>query len=235
MSRRASLLVTLAWAPCHLYVGSLLLTNAVMSSPRHADDEIFNCCNHCCESALVSMQIRIQHFRSMWIRIQIQIQGFEKFTVEIVFFFISKITIYLSLGRHKGRPSYRRSLQPSNVNIQHFKTWNFFTFFSYLGSLVFLDPDPVDLKSMRILIRSIGCEELRFNQCFGSGIRWLFDPGIRNRFFLDPGSQTYIFESLLTIFWPKSSIILRKIGPNFFLHQFKNKIIYNFVTTNKGP
>ncbi len=37
-------------------------------------------------------------------------------------FFWSKIAIYLSLGLHKGRPSYRRSLQPSKENIQHFKT-----------------------------------------------------------------------------------------------------------------
>jgi hypothetical protein len=35
--------------------------------------------------------------------------------------FGSKTTIYLSLGLHKGRPSYRRSLQPSKNNIQHFK------------------------------------------------------------------------------------------------------------------
>jgi hypothetical protein len=34
----------------------------------------------------------------------------------------SKTTIYLSLGLHKGCPSYRRSLQPSKENIQHFKT-----------------------------------------------------------------------------------------------------------------
>jgi hypothetical protein len=37
-------------------------------------------------------------------------------------FFGSKIAIYLSLGLHKGRPSYMRSLQPSKENIQHFKT-----------------------------------------------------------------------------------------------------------------
>jgi hypothetical protein len=36
--------------------------------------------------------------------------------------FGSKTTIYLSLGLHKGFPSYRRSLQPSKENIQHFKT-----------------------------------------------------------------------------------------------------------------
>ncbi len=34
-----------------------------------------------------------------------------------IYLFLAKITIYLSLGLHKGRPSYRRSLQPSNDNI----------------------------------------------------------------------------------------------------------------------
>jgi hypothetical protein len=44
-----------------------------------------------------------------------------------------------------------------------------------------------------------------FKQCCGSGsgIRCLFDPWIR-----DPGSQTHIFESLMTIFCVKGSIIL---------------------------
>jgi len=52
-------------------------------------------------------------------------------------------------------------------------------------------------------------------QCCGSGIRCLFDPEIRNKFFpdpesriSDPGSQTHIFESLVTIYLVKSSIIL---------------------------
>ncbi len=75
-------------------------------------------------------QIRIQHFTSM--RIRIQIQGFgdqtlKQFTAGKTYFFSSKIAIYLSLCLHKGRPSYRRSLQLSK-NIEHFKTWNFFTF-----------------------------------------------------------------------------------------------------------
>ncbi len=42
----------------------------------------------------------------------------------------------------------------------------------------------------------------------GSGAFLTPGSGIRNRFFSDPGSQTHIFESLLTIFWVKSSIIL---------------------------
>jgi hypothetical protein len=35
----------------------------------------------------------------------------EKNTAEKKFFFSSKIAIYLSLGIHKGSPSYRRSPQ----------------------------------------------------------------------------------------------------------------------------
>jgi hypothetical protein len=37
-------------------------------------------------------------------------------------FFGSKTTIFVSLGLHKGRPSYKRSPQLSKENIQHFKT-----------------------------------------------------------------------------------------------------------------
>ncbi len=41
----------------------------------------------------------------------------------------------------------------------------------------------------------------------GSGAFLTPGSGIRNRFFPDPGSQTHIFENLLTIFWVESSII----------------------------
>ncbi len=56
-----------------------------------------------------------------------------------------KFAIYLTLGLHKGRPSYRRSLQPSKDNIQHFKTWNFLTCLIFLFLWVIfalLEPDP---------------------------------------------------------------------------------------------
>ncbi len=44
----------------------------------------------------------------------------KKFQLKLNYiFFWSKIAIYLSLGLHKGRPSYRRSLQPSKVKIEH--------------------------------------------------------------------------------------------------------------------
>jgi hypothetical protein len=53
-------------------------------------------------------------------------------------FFGSKTTIYLSLGLHKRRPSYRRSLQLSKENIQqNMKFLNFFYFFgSFLPSWI---------------------------------------------------------------------------------------------------
>ncbi len=59
-----------------------------------------------------------------WIRFRIQ--GFDDknwkyFTAEQKII-LSEIFMYLSLGLHKGRPNYRRSLQPSKDNIQHFKT-----------------------------------------------------------------------------------------------------------------
>jgi hypothetical protein len=62
---------------------------------------------------------------------------------EFFFNFWSKIAIYLSLRLPKGRPSYRRSLQPSKENI--------FTFFYFFGSflpswiricILNADPDP---------------------------------------------------------------------------------------------
>ncbi len=60
----------------------------------------------------------------------IQIQGFDGQKLEKkVNSWKSKTTIYLSLGLHKGLPSYR-SLQLSKENIQHFKTWNFLIFFN---------------------------------------------------------------------------------------------------------
>ncbi len=57
----------------------------------------------------------------------------------------------------------------------------------------------------------------------GSGAFFTPGSGIRNRFFPDPGSQTHIFESLVTIFWVKSSIILWKLAKIFFFRLPKIK------------
>jgi hypothetical protein len=75
-------------------------------------------------------RIRIHWFR-------IRIQGFDdkklKKIVKKCCFSVKKIARYLSLGLHKGPPSYRRSLQPSKENIHHFKTWNFLPFSVFVG------------------------------------------------------------------------------------------------------
>ncbi len=52
----------------------------------------------------------------------------------------SKIAIYLSLGLHRGCTSYKRSLQPSKENIQHFKTWNLYFFLNLWVIFALLDP-----------------------------------------------------------------------------------------------
>jgi hypothetical protein len=45
----------------------------------------------------------------------------RKNTAEIFFCFKKiKIAIYFSPGLHQGRPNYRRRIQPSKENIQHF-------------------------------------------------------------------------------------------------------------------
>jgi hypothetical protein len=46
-------------------------------------------------------------------------KNLKKFTAEKIDI-LSKIAIYLSLGLHHERPSYRRSLQPSKENPAHF-------------------------------------------------------------------------------------------------------------------
>jgi hypothetical protein len=67
-----------------------------------------------------------------WIPIRIRIQSgskdffnqnfVKKLPLKKLHLIFIKTTIYLSLGLHKGRPSYKRSLQLSKENIHHFKT-----------------------------------------------------------------------------------------------------------------
>ncbi len=74
----------------------------------------------------------------------------------------------------------------------------------------------------------------RENQCCGSGsgIRCLFDPWIRDRFFPDPGSRIpnpYFWE-LSDNFLGKKFYNSLKICPNFFLQHFKTNIRMSPVT-----
>ncbi len=99
------------------------------------------------------IRIRIQNFRlntdpdpGFWWP-----KNCTKFTAEIFFYFFgSKTTIYLSLGLHKGRPSYRRSLQLSKENIHHCKH-EIFKFFLLLrvifALLTWLNPDPIRIRT----------------------------------------------------------------------------------------
>ncbi len=67
-----------------------------------------------------------------------------------------------------------------------------------------------------------------------TGIWCLFDPWTWIR---DPGSQTHIFLELSDKFLGKIFYNSLKTGPNFFLHHFKNKMIFyfvKFVATKKG-
>ncbi len=102
----------------------------------------------------------------------IRILGFDgrKFTAEKNLTFFDQTTIYLSLGLHKGRPSYRRSLQLAKENIQHFKTRNFLIFILLLWfTFALLNPYPdseygfgsTDLIESRIQYGS-GSETLNF-------------------------------------------------------------------------
>ncbi len=85
---------------------------------------------------------------------------------------------------------------------------------------------PVDTGSKSFkLMKYCTFSEISFN--LWSGIRCLFDPGIRDRFFRisDPGSRIpnpYFWE-LSAIFWVKSSIILWKVVQIFFFNSSKIK------------
>ncbi len=114
------------------------------------------------------MRIRIQHFfkSRIWMRTPRRCGPHEvphpKIQKNLQFEIFFSIKIYLSPGLHKGRPSYRRSLQPSKENIQHFKTWKFFTFFyfcvSFLPSWIRIQ----QLKLMQIRFRNPGSHSIQY-------------------------------------------------------------------------
>ncbi len=108
----------------------------------------------------------------VWCWRPIRIQGFndqklEKITAKIflLFFFISKTAIYLSLGLHKVCPSYRRSLQFSKEAIQHFKTW---TFTKLLSTFVGHFCPPGSGSGFRIRIRIHRPDWIRIQSGSGS-------------------------------------------------------------------
>ncbi len=78
---------------------------------------------------------------------------------KITFFKIENYNIpTVFLGLHKGRPSYRRSLQPIKENILHLKTWKFLIFLYFCVICALLDPDPLTSLNpdpIRIRIRTL--------------------------------------------------------------------------------
>ncbi len=107
------------------------------------------------------------------------------------------------------------------------------------------DPDAPTLCkffSIAFILQIRGCSHFYYQRCVRGAIVMDPDPGsgafltpgsgIRNRFFPDPGSripdpgsQTHTFESLVTIFWAKSSIILWKFDQIFFFSTSKLKYV----------
>ncbi len=89
----------------------------------------------------VPFRIRTQHFRLntdpdpgfWWPKIERKKLQWENF-----FFFWMKNYNLPIPNLHKGCPSYKRSLQFSKENIQHFETWNFWFFFYFVGHFCLL-------------------------------------------------------------------------------------------------
>ncbi len=75
------------------------------------------------------MRVQIQHIRSM--RIRNRILGLTEDCKILLSknFFLPTLEKLFSLGICEGRPSYRRSNQPSKKNTQNFKTSSLFFFF----------------------------------------------------------------------------------------------------------
>ncbi len=123
--------------------------------------------DQCFGSALVSMRIRINHFRSMWIWISrvLMTKNWKKCTSEKKFVISLMKNCNLVIPKTPKRTSKLqqkvRNLHPSKENIQHFKTWNFLTFFYFCRS--FCPPGSGSgssrPKSMRIRIRNTAEDE----------------------------------------------------------------------------
>ncbi len=97
------------------------------------------------------------------IRIQgLMISNWTKFTTRnlILIFLIKNCNLLGILGLHKGRKgrsSYRRNLQSSKENIQHFKRWKFCPFFYFLGSFL---PSWIRIRIQQLKLMRIHAETL---------------------------------------------------------------------------
>ncbi len=138
--------------------------------------------------------------------------------------FWSKIAIYLSLGLLKGRPSYRKSLQPSKDNIQHFKKCILLTFF-LISWVIFalLDSDPIRIHNHNTSEKE-------------GGLVWLAVFAANpNGFYADPTTELWYVKNVL---FTRCSIILRtfwKVCMELRIQHINQLRIYalNFVLSSK--
>ncbi len=111
--------------------GKIYSGSRIQGSKRHRIPDPQHCRIHWSWIPNWIHWFRIRHFRlnpGLWW------PKFEKHLQVNLIFFWSKMAIRLPLSLHKKRPSYRRSLQPSKNNIQHFKTLNSLQMFPIISS-----------------------------------------------------------------------------------------------------
>ncbi len=99
------------------------------------------------------LRIRIQHFRSVWIRIRILIQDFDEQKLEKMSNW-KKFFIYFfqKLQFTYGIPWPPQTTSKLQKIMQRFKTWNFLTFSIFVGNICPPGSGSSRLKSMRIRI-----------------------------------------------------------------------------------
>ncbi len=101
----------------------------------------------------------------------------KNWKIQLKFYFLlSKIAIYLSLSLHKGRPNYRRSLQPFKENIRYFKKWNSITYFYFwvIFALLYsdLDFDLQHCQHVRYRYRYLYCDKLEKTEKLCFSVFW---------------------------------------------------------------
>jgi hypothetical protein len=82
----------------------------------------FKIASHSSEGSFASRSGCGSGSRPGWKSRVLMTENWKNLQLKNISFFISKIAIYFSLGLHRGRPNYRRSLQPSKENGQNCKT-----------------------------------------------------------------------------------------------------------------
>jgi hypothetical protein len=124
----------------------------------------------------------------------------------------------------RKREQRKRDLVTATMNIKYLEL-NPFAYFLRMVMELLVEQDTQDIFGEPVDPAEVPdyLGEFTSQRCCESGsvgsIPYVFGPPVSESgvgFFADPGSQPHIFESLLTIFWVESSIILCKLGQIFF-------------------